>query len=76
MDWIYLVLMPRIRIKIWVLSDVYFPEDSVVMRKKRDRQNPQLFFNSSLYLLVFDFSSIVSFDDEFQINELFKQFLS
>ena len=68
--------MPRIRIKIWVLSDVYFPEDSVVMRKKRDRQNPQLFFNSSLYLLVFDFSSIVSFDDEFQINELFKQFLS
>ena len=76
MDWIYLVLMPRIRIKIWVLSDLYFPEDSVVMRKKRDRQNPQLFFNSSLYLLVFDFSSIVSFDDEFQINELFKQFLS
>ena len=76
MDWIYLVLKPRIRIKIWVLSDLYFPEDSVVMRKKRDRQNPQLFFNSSLYLLVFDFSSIVSFDDEFQINELFKQFLS
>ena len=76
MDWIYLVLMPRIRIKIWVLSDLYFPEDSVVMRKKRDRQNPQLFFNSSLYLLVFDFSSIVSFDDEFQINELFKRFLS
>ena len=64
MDWIYLVLMPRIRIKIWVLSDLYFPEDSVVMRKTRDRQNPQLCFNSSLCLLVFSFSFIVSFDDE------------